>query len=75
MVVCALPLTLSSASEGSLLLLLRAARIGALLLRILRIRAFALDRGVPLDLCLLFLLRLVSRSFSLIVRSPSAGLL
>jgi len=75
MVVCTPTLSLTSASEGSLLLLLRAAGIGALLLRILRIRAFALDSGVPLDLCLLFLLRLVSRSFSLIVHSPFTGLL
>jgi len=74
MAVCTL--TLSSASEGPLLLLLRAAGIGALLLRILRIRAFALDSGVPLDLRLLLLLRRpIGRSFSFIVRSPFAGLL
>jgi len=76
MVVCALSLTLTSTSEGSLLLLLRAARIGALLLRILRIRAFALDSGVPLDLRLLLLLRRpIGWSFPFIVRCPFAGLL
>ena len=73
MAVCTL--TLSSTSEGPLLLLLRAAGIGALLLRILRIRAFALDSGIPLDLRLLLLLRLISRSLSLVVCSPLAGLL
>jgi len=73
MAVCTL--TLSSALEGPFLLLLRAAGIGTLLLRILRIRALALDSGVLLNLWLLFLLRLVSWSFSLIIHSPFAGLL
>jgi len=74
MAVCTLSFT--STSEGSLLLLLRAAGIGALLLRIVRIRAFALDSGVPLYLSLLFLLRLLlSRSFAFVVCSPFTGLL
>ena len=73
MAVCAL--TLTSMSEGPFLLLLRAARIGALLLRILRIWAFALDSGVSLYLRLLFLLWLVSRSLSFVICSPLAGLL
>ena len=73
MAVCTL--TLTSASEGPFLLLLQAAGIGALLLRILRIWAFALDSSVPLYLRLLFLLQLVSRSLSLIIRSPFGGLL
>ena len=73
MAVCTL--TLTSTLEGPFLLLLQAAGIGALLLRILRIWAFALDSGVPLYLHLLFLLRLVSQSLSLIVCSPLAGLL
>jgi len=73
MAVCTL--SLASASEGLFLLLLRAARIGALLLRILRIWAFALDSGVLLYLHLLFLLWLVSRSLSLVVCSPLVGLL
>jgi len=73
MAVCTL--TLTSTSEGLFLLLLRAAGIGALLLRVLRIWAFALDSGVPLYLRLLFLLQLVSWSLSLVVCSPLAGLL
>jgi len=72
MAVCTL--TLTSVSEGLFLLLLRVAGIGTLLLRILRIRALALDSGVPLNLWLL-LRRLVSRSFPFIVCSPFAGLL
>jgi len=67
--------TLSSTSEGPLLLLLQAAGISALLLRVLRIRAFALDSGVLLYLRLLLLLWLVSRSLSLVVGSPLVGLL
>jgi len=73
MAVCTL--TLSSMSEGPFLLLLRAARIGTLLLRILRISAFALDSGVPLYLHLLFLVQLISWSLSLVVCSPFVGLL
>jgi len=73
MAVCTL--TLTSMSERLFLLLLRAAGIGALLLRILRIWAFALDSGVPLYLRLLFLLRLVSQSLSLVICSPLVGLL
>ena len=72
MAVCTLPF---SASDGSLPLLLRAARIGTLLLRV-RIRAFALDSGVPLYLYLLLLFRLlISRSFPFVVNSTLAGLL
>jgi len=73
MVVCTL--TLTSMLEGPFLLLLQAAGIGALLLRVLRIWAFALDSGVPLYLCLVFLLRLVSQSLPFIICSPFAGLL
>jgi len=73
MAVCTL--TLSSASEGPFLLLLQAAGISALLLRVLRIWAFALDSSVPLYPCLLFLLWLVSQSLSLIICSPLVGLL
>jgi len=73
MAVCTL--TLTSALEGLFLLLLRAAGIGTLLLRVLRIWAFALDSGVLLYLCLLFLLQLVSWSLSLVICSPLAGLL
>jgi len=73
MAVCTL--TLTSTSEGAFLLLLQAARISTLLLRVLGIGAFALDSSVPLYLCLLFLLQLVSRSLSLVICSPLAGLL
>ena len=73
MAVCTL--TLTSALEGPFLLLLRAAGIGALLFRVLRIWAFALDSGVLLYLRLLFLLQLVSRSLSLVICSPLVGLL
>jgi len=73
MAVCTL--TLTSSSEGPFLLLLRAAGIGALLLRILRIWAFALDSSVPLYLRLLFLLQLISWSLSLVICSPLVGLL
>ena len=74
MAVCTL--SFASASEGSLPLVLRAAIIGALLIRVRRIRAFALDSGVPLYLYLLLLFRLlISRSFPFIVNSALAGLL
>jgi len=73
MAVCTL--TLPSTLEALFLLLLQAARISALLLRILRIRAFALDSSVPLYLHLLFLLQLVSWSLPFVVCSPLAELL